>query len=196
MRLILARHGQSFVNINPAAWEGKDAPLSPLGEQQADRLGQWLQKNEPKIDTIFCSGLMRARQTTEIANRYLNLPVTVNTDLNELERYDLPILPRRHHPFMKDSHYRTPKDDGYYDNYRARVRRAMDQILTDVLREKPILIVSHGGTSATIMRTILERHDLYITTNNAGMHFVNWQDGCWRIEAMNYTRHLPDDMVS
>ncbi len=196
MRLILARHGQSLGNIDPDAWAGRDAPLSPLGEQQADRLGQWLKNNEPDIDLIYCSALQRARQTADFVNKYLNLPIKVNPDLNELERYDLPILPRRHHPFLPDSHYRNASDDGYYDQYRARVRRAMDEVLVNVLRPKPILVVSHGGTSATILRTIFERHDFYINTNNTGMHLLNWEDGCWRIEAMNFTRHLPDEMVS
>lgn len=196
MRLILARHGQSFGNVDPAAYAGRDAPLTPLGEQQADRLGRWLKESEPEIDAIKCSPLRRALQTAEIANEHLRLPVIVDERLAEIERYDLPLLPRRKHPLQPETAHADPAADGYYDLYKDRVKEALADLLADLARPKPILVVSHGGASATILRLIVERHDIYFLTNNTGLHFLEWSDGRWRIHGLNQLRHLTPDLIS
>jgi broad specificity phosphatase PhoE len=194
MRLILARHGQSFGNIDPSAWP--DPVLTPLGEQQADRLGRWLQTNRPEIDLILCSPLKRARMTAEIVNQYLNLPLQVNDDLAEINQFDLPLLPRRTNPFEPGSIHYPPETNGYYEAYCTQVKRALAYITADLVRPKPLLVVSHGGTSATILRLILERHDIFFWTRNTGMHFLQWDDGRWSIEGLNFTSHLPPELIS
>jgi probable phosphoglycerate mutase len=196
MRLILARHGQSFGNVDPAAHAGRDAPLTPLGEKQADQLGQWLKESEPDIDAVLYSPLRRARQTAEIANAYLQLPLSVDERLAEIERYDLPLLPRRMHPLQPETAHADPAGDGYYDLYKDRVKAALTDLLADLMRPKPILVVSHGGTSATILRLIVERHDIYFLTNNTGLHVLEWSDGRWRIHGLNQLRHLTPDLIS
>lgn len=195
MRLILARHGQSFANTEPARYENLPAPLTALGEQQADRLGQWLKRHEPEIDLIMCSAILRAQQTAEIVNQYLAVPLVVNENLNEIETWDYPYLHRRAHPFKLDT-LDTSLEDGVYSAFRIRVQRALDEITSDLSRPKPMLVVSHGGTSATLLRLIVERHDMYFITHNTGLHFVEWDDGRWRIKALNQTRHLPDELIS
>ncbi|MCC7206739.1 MAG: histidine phosphatase family protein [Anaerolineae bacterium] len=196
MRLILARHGQSFVNVDPATYAGQDAPLTPLGEQQAERLGRWLKEFEPDIEAITCSPLRRAQQTAEIVNAHLQLPLSVDERLAEIERYDLPLLPRRTHPLQPETAHNDPGADGYYERYKGRVKEALADLLADLMRPKPMLVVSHGGTSATILRLIMERHDVYFLTNNTGLHFVEWTDGRWRIHGLNQLRHLTPDLIS
>lgn len=196
MRLILARHGQAWGNVDPLKHTGHDTALTPLGEQQADRLGQWLRQREPEIDQIYVSPLQRARKTAELANQHLNLPVEVVDGLAEITRYDLPHLLMRAHPFDSASVTRSPEDDGFYDTYREKVNGALNFLMRDLERPKPILVVSHGGTMATIMRLILERHDIYFHTNNTGVYFLEWGDGRWRFSGMNWLAHLPPDLVS
>jgi broad specificity phosphatase PhoE len=194
MRLILARHGQSFGNIDPGAWP--DPALTPLGEQQADRLGCWLQANQPDIDLILCSPLRRARMTAEIINQFLNLPIQIDDDLTEISRFDLPLLARRTDPFDPASVHYPPESDGFYEAFCAQVRRALGRITADLARPKPLLVVSHGGTSATILRLILERHDIFFWTRNTGLHFLQWDDGRWGIDGLNITSHLPPELIS
>lgn len=196
MRLILARHGQSLGNVDPSVYMNQDPPLTPLGEQQADRLGRWLKDSEPDIDAILCSPLHRARQTAEIANAHLALPLRVDERLAEIDRYDLPLLPRRVHPLQPDTAHPDPAADGYYELYKDRVKDALADLLADLMRPKPILVVSHGGTSATILRLIMERHDVFFLTNNTGLHFLEWSDGRWRIHGLNQLRHLTPDLIS
>ncbi|KAF8650925.1 hypothetical protein AX16_005023 [Volvariella volvacea WC 439] len=57
------RHGESEDNLK-AIWAGwKDAPLSPLGRQQAALLGKAF--SSVKIDHIYASPLLRAAQTAQ-----------------------------------------------------------------------------------------------------------------------------------
>ena len=79
-RLWLVRHGQSAGNvardIAHEAGQGRielsvrdvDIPLSELGREQAQALGQWFAEGEEgaRPDVVMCSPYLRARQTAEL----------------------------------------------------------------------------------------------------------------------------------
>jgi len=65
MRILLARHGETPWNAE-GRYQGQiDIPLSPVGEDQAQRLGQRL--HGIRIDRAVASPLSRARRTAELA---------------------------------------------------------------------------------------------------------------------------------
>jgi len=195
MRLILARHGQSESNVNPD-YQGLNAPLTEIGKKQAHLLGQWLRDHEPSIDQILCSPLKRAFDTANIVNEYLKLPIAINDDLEEMREFVLASLPQRQHPLKPDTEYVPPEASPYYEIYRQQVHRALDFLIQELDREKPILVVSHGGTMATLLRLIMGRHDLRLNTNNTAIIDVAWSEGRWHIGALNMTRHLPDEFIT
>jgi broad specificity phosphatase PhoE len=196
MRLILARHGQSWANIDPVKYGEHDSPLTPLGESQAHKLGQWLSQREPEIDLIFSSPLQRAKKTAEIVNGYLKVAHQVDPDLSEIERFDLPLLDQRTHPFDPTPPPGSETRDDYYHRYKMGVRRSLERLLADLNRPKPILVVAHGGTNATLLRWIFERHDLYFSSHNTSFSILAWQGNNWHIHGFNQTPHLPADMIS
>ena len=61
------RHGESASNATPGFAAGKnfDAPLTPLGVEQARLLGKRFQKEKIVFDRIYSSSLQRAVQTTD-----------------------------------------------------------------------------------------------------------------------------------
>lgn len=61
MNIYLVRHGDAV-----DASENPQRPLSPLGEQQIELIAQQLKIADVQVDTIFHSGILRAKQTTEI----------------------------------------------------------------------------------------------------------------------------------
>ena len=68
------RHGQSSYNLaGRTQGQTNDSVLTELGQQQAVQIGQRLQ--DKHIELILCSPLVRARQTAELANRSLNVPI-------------------------------------------------------------------------------------------------------------------------
>lgn len=67
LTVILLRHGETAYNANGNQYCGRtDIALNARGVDQAKRMQQLLK--EYTFDAVFCSPLMRARQTAEIAS--------------------------------------------------------------------------------------------------------------------------------
>ena len=81
MKIYLIRHGETDDNKR-GIYSGRrgDPPLNQDGIRQAKET-----LNILPDDTylIFCSSLKRVKQTAEIINEKLKLPIIVNTDLDE-----------------------------------------------------------------------------------------------------------------
>ncbi|MEM8535959.1 MAG: histidine phosphatase family protein [Chloroflexota bacterium] len=84
MRLLIVRHGESEWN-RQGLYQGQyDAPLSELGLQQADALGQRL-ANEP-LFAMYTSPLQRAAKTAEAVARYhTEIPFYTEKSLLEID---------------------------------------------------------------------------------------------------------------
>ena len=78
------RHGQSTYNLQGRT-QGRtdDSALTELGKEQAKNIGQRLAGKG--IEIIACSPLKRARQTAQLANELLNVPIVIEDDFNEID---------------------------------------------------------------------------------------------------------------
>lgn len=77
MRLILVRHGESEWNKIGRYQGQEDAPLSELGQQQAQALAQRLKRE--KLDVIYASPLQRANNTARaIAEFHPEVPLSTS----------------------------------------------------------------------------------------------------------------------
>jgi broad specificity phosphatase PhoE len=143
-----------------------DPPLSDLGQQQADRLGQRLQGQRlqgPPISKIYCSDLLRARQTAGIINTYLQLDITEDAALREIHMGDL------HQKSWDDIERETPgvharwlKHDWDMPYPRgecgADVKNRVMPVVRDIIRreEDHTAIVCHGGVIMILASFFLE----------------------------------------
>jgi len=82
MSIYIVRHGETDWNREGIYQGHTDTPLNEDGRKTAERLGHTLSKI--KISCIYSSDLLRARETAEIINRFLNVPVCYTQDLREL----------------------------------------------------------------------------------------------------------------
>ncbi len=73
MKIYFVRHGQSVANVNDLE-QGPDEPLSDLGREQAAFVAKRL--SDLGVERIIASPYERTRQTAEIINGVLNLPLT------------------------------------------------------------------------------------------------------------------------
>ena len=84
--LYLCRHGKTEANENGIV-QGWHNPLSGCGIQQAARLGYRLariaESSGMPFQHIYCSPMIRAKQTAYLANKPLSCLVTENADLIE-----------------------------------------------------------------------------------------------------------------
>jgi broad specificity phosphatase PhoE len=160
-------------------------------------LGRWLAANplgsspsgrSQKIDAIYASTLIRARETAEIVAAELHLPVTLDDDLREFEvRY-----------WQDSDDYAPPYINGSaapaylpesYLPFKARVQEAARRII-EAHPQGTVLIVAHGGTLGTIVRCLLGIHNFGVQTDPTGLHYLRWNGSRWTIEFMNRLDHL------
>lgn len=184
LELILARHGQSYGNLDFAL--GPDTDLTDLGREQAAKLGRWLVDQRYDFTALYCSTLRRARQTAEIINAPFGLEITFDTDLREAEVWLPGELPRRASPLggKAPAPFRPA-----YQTMCERVKRATARILEENTSGR-VLVVAHGGTLGTMVRGILGSHALLLHTDLTAVHSLSWDAGLWNLHYVNRQEHL------
>lgn len=85
--LILLRHGQSTYNLAHQFTGWADAPLTPLGRQQAAQAGTLLKEAHLLPQRAYCSCLQRAYQTLHEALTQTQCPVPFQADWRLNERH-------------------------------------------------------------------------------------------------------------
>jgi broad specificity phosphatase PhoE len=144
------RHGQTEWNRLHRLMGKKDIPLNELGIQQAHQAAQHLK--DLSITHIVASPLLRAKQTAEIINEYLDLPLSFHEDLKECcwgvmegvtidQTIDF-------HSWITTS---TPKGGESILLFQSRVIQALNTVLDP---NQSTLIVSHGGVYWAIMKSL------------------------------------------
>lgn len=87
MKLLLIRHGQSTNNALPASdvvtQRVPDAPLTPLGREQAVQLATFVAEHRWRPGTVWTSLMQRAVETAAALARQLGAPVQGWVDLHE-----------------------------------------------------------------------------------------------------------------
>lgn len=81
MKIYVVRHGQTEWNVLRKMQGSADIPLNENGINQAKQTKQNLKNT--KFDIIFCSPLIRAKQTAEIINEEKNLKIIYDERLRE-----------------------------------------------------------------------------------------------------------------
>ncbi len=187
--LILVRHGQSQWNVDQTG--GEDSVLTDLGRMQARRAGAYL-ATRFQIDALYASSYVRARETAEIINGFLGLELVLEPDFREAQ-YDYgaglnlfadPCAALAPHPAVEPWQISE-----YYAGFQARVVGALTRILS-AHPEGQVAMVLHGGTMATIVRTITGSHQISVHTENTGIHLLHWEKNRWHIAALNRVEHL------
>jgi 2,3-bisphosphoglycerate-dependent phosphoglycerate mutase len=186
LELVLARHGQSYSNIDRSF--GSDTDLTDLGREQAERLGNWLVEQGYAFTAIYCSTLRRARQTAAAINKHYGLEIVFEHDLRETEIPYLDNLPLRTDPLGAEP---APPFETEYAQMHQRVAPATARILTEN-PEGQVLVVGHGGSLATMLRCILGAHALLVRTELTGVHCLRWENGRWNLQYTNRQEHLVD----
>jgi broad specificity phosphatase PhoE len=181
--LVLARHGESYGNVDYAL--GPDTDLTETGRRQATALGEWLAREGYRFELCYCSTLHRARQTAEIINSYFDVEIIQEPDLREARPWLPGVLPHRSAPLEGSVAPLHPD----YAPFREQVVRALERILGENTAGQ-VLVVAHAGTLGTMVREICGSHSLLIYTDLAGIHRFSWDGGIWTLHYLNRREHL------
>ena len=125
--------------------------LSVHGEEQSKKLSENIELND--IDIIWSSSYTRAKATAKYIANNNNLPINLDSNLNERKLGNLKELGE----FMKDKKTRDPSQEQLLDrkfktsdgesaeDTRKRMTKFFDRILKEY-EGKKIAVVSHGGS--------------------------------------------------
>ncbi len=136
------RHGQTDANLQCLmSGGGWDIPINETGVKQATKAAGGPLKDLKDIKVICTSPMLRARQTTEILNKNLGLPVVVIEELREWivgdwEKQPWGSIPD---PFVGGN---DPPNGESRIEFEQRVELGLKKSLQN---HGPILIVAHGG---------------------------------------------------
>jgi probable phosphoglycerate mutase len=170
------RHGETDYNAKGLSQGALDISLNETGRAQAELAGPVLR--DRGIVEIVSSPMIRTRETTEIVNKSLSLPVRFEPALREVIFGGMegkPLLPW-FHDWMAGTH--TPDGAESFAELTARVEAVMARLLAE---PGPLLIVAHGGVFRAIRAIFgLTAEGL---TPNAQPLYCDRQAGVWRVTA-------------
>jgi broad specificity phosphatase PhoE len=151
------RHGQSIHNQQQTIAGQLDSELTPLGFEDARSVAAAIERSDFEI--VYCSDLLRARQTAETIMNTLKFscPVRYSPLIRELDYGRF--TEKRVEETFKILNYKRVPDQRYpegesFNDMQARVREFLRQ-LVDESAGKRILVAAHAG-SIRIMAMLLD----------------------------------------
>jgi len=144
MKIYVVRHGQTELN-KKGIFNGQiDEGLSSEGIEQAKKAKSLLPSN---IKHIYSSSLKRTRETAEILNSELNIPISFHDELREVNAGSINGQPFEGELEIKHKslHYDwRPHGGESVEDVKNRLLKILDEIRLNK-KEGEILIVAHGG---------------------------------------------------
>ena len=144
--LLLVRHGETDWNADGRLQGQTDRPLSEFGRRQARKLAEELA--DERLEAIYSSDLVRARETAEIVGRRLGLPVVLEAELREKDWgtwEGLTAVERDRVEFVGES----------TEEHQERILRALRRIAERHPGDGNVLVVTHGGSMRRVQTAAL-----------------------------------------
>jgi broad specificity phosphatase PhoE len=148
--LFIARHGETVDNAGGLILGHRDPPLSPAGREQSARLA--VQAAGLGVVALWCSPLLRARQTAELVAQAIGIGPMILEDLIESARgswegqsvaHLAETNPALHASFEAgDRRFAFPDGESLLHQV-ERTRRALDLVASG---PSPGLVIAHAGT--------------------------------------------------
>jgi len=139
MKMLYIRHGQTDWNAKRLIQGRTDIPLNNIGREQAK--AQAVILAEQSIDVVYCSPLQRARETAEIINQKLNLPLQIDNRLIE-----------RNYGFCEGKPLAGQLNEAKFTQNGAELlldlRARVSNFLHEIAKKhdsQTVLVVAHGG---------------------------------------------------
>ncbi|WP_226038351.1 histidine phosphatase family protein [Aquibacillus saliphilus] len=185
--ICLVRHGETDWNYLGKIQGKTDIPLNATGKRQAEECREYV--NSLDWDFFISSPLLRAKQTAEILNKDLKLPII------EMEEFKERSFGEAEGLTIEERVARYP--DGDYPGQEEREdlkNRVMNgiEIINKRYPDKKVLLVAHGAVIGTILSTISSGKVGSGKTKlmNACISNIQYVDQQWKIHNYNQIDHL------
>lgn len=221
MHLYLVRHGQSYVNLPDWTGEDLDMPLTPIGEQQAEAVAQWIAEH---VDAgrLYASTLKRTQQTAQPISEKTGLEIVSDYRIREvgtnapdgtalstelMDRYEEGIWGT-----LNPYDAITPNGENWMQ-FRTRIGVFIESIIAqfdnynpkspEAIKDQTILIVCHGGVIEAFYEYVFEKGPwsvVSVITRNTGITHLEYrpmpQRPEWRLHYHNRLEHLTPEQIT
>jgi broad specificity phosphatase PhoE len=200
-RLLIIRHGQSVWNRAGIIQGQRDIELSLLGLQQAEAMANRLR--DVRLDAIYSSPLLRARQTAAALAGSHHLPIHIDDDLVEIhhgawEGLTEADVERQFGDLLQQWRTRpaTVQMPGgeHFQDVKARSIAAVERIAAAHPRHT-VAVVTHDVVVRAVVAHLLGLPDDYITrfnVSNTGISIVELGDDGPMVVCVNDHGHLDE----
>ncbi len=160
MKLYIVRHGETNYNVLGLCAEslGTHVFLTKKGKEQAQKVAEQLA--HLYFDAIYVSEFYRTLQTAKIINHYHELPLVIDSRIDErITGFDnLPL--ELYHTYYEDDWYNKKAIGAEsFQELKARVRSFLQDIFKKRDELENVLIVSHGQTIHAMKTFLLGMSD-------------------------------------
>ncbi len=144
MELLLIRHGLPE-HVETTDGSPADPPLSALGRAQAERMAEWLEAE--RIDRLYSSPMVRARETAAPLARRVGLDVELDAGVAEYDRHASSYVPVER---LKEVDYERwlrlmqGETDVDFEVFAQQVIAALENIV-DSNSGRRVAVTCHGG---------------------------------------------------
>jgi probable phosphoglycerate mutase len=162
--VLLVRHGESAPAVPGQPFPLRDGhgdpPLDPVGEQQAELLGERLRHE--RVDAIYVTSLQRTHQTAAPLARRLGLEITEEPDLREVYLGDWEGGEFRIRAAVGDPVFRKIWEEERWDvipggepqdAFDERVWRGLQRIVA-AHPDQRVMVVAHGGVIGQLLHRV------------------------------------------
>ena len=207
MHLYLVRHGESTMNLPDN--EDKilrDVPLTELGHRQAQALANWVDGRILRPDIIYCSTMLRTRQTGAYLSESLGIPLTFEDRIREIGNNRA-----NHEPVEFDEHttyadywaserpfssITTSINGETMMHFRTRIGMFIHELL-EKHADDVVMLVIHGFVIDAIFDLIYNvgpYRSVEVWTSNTGLSHLQYVNRPnrerWRLYSQNRIEHL------
>lgn len=216
------RHGQSHVNLTDLTAEHRDAPLTDIGREQAQRAARFA-ADHIRPTRIYASTVARAAETASAVADSCATPAVFDDRLREIGTAypdGRPVPEAQLEPYVPDMWgtlrpYEPVTVGGEsWMQFRSRVGSFVEELvparsrfgdpeLADAIADERVLVVCHAGVIEAVFEYVFEKGPwsvVAVHTNHTGVSHLqyrpmpNFPD--WWLLAHNRIGHLSEDLVT
>lgn len=184
-QICLIRHGQTDWNKAGRLQGQTDIPLNEAGRKQARECRDHLSGDD--WDVMITTSLNRARETGEIINEKMNLPIEIMDEFMERGFGEGEGLTREERRASYEG-FDFPGMESEED-LNDRIMAGLSTIL-QCYPGKRILLVSHGGVIAAILRLFHLDAQQEVKLFNGCINHLHYLEDSWQVRGYNVIDHL------
>ncbi|MBI5352719.1 MAG: histidine phosphatase family protein [Chloroflexi bacterium] len=195
--LVLIRHGHA-VRVNGDYFH---APLTQLGQKQAEQTGQYFSSPENHLDSLYSSPLRRTQETAHIIGAQIGLDPQLQVGVQEVMFLELPALVIMEIFSITDlvEHYLDAHAGG---TIRWPIEGRVSAVLLDIVSKHPdqrVAVVAHAGViSAALSWYLPEKRWRWwrTTVSNCSLTRFSVEGNRAELLAVNDIQHLSPVIVT